>query len=116
MEGGRERSRSNIETYKSPGMNQTVASKSNVKKQISIDVEDADGRVAGYPQQRARSRTTKQPGAHAEDEEPMSMNEVVTSRNDDDEIIEDDVTTNRDGLGTTFDDREGYKSVERIKG
>lgn len=45
------------------------------------------------------------------------MNEIVTSRKEDPEFIEDDVTTDRDGLASnTMDNRDHYKSAERIRG
>lgn len=45
------------------------------------------------------------------------MNEIVTSRKDDPEYIEDDMTTDRDALvSNTIDNRESYKSAERTKG
>ena len=103
-----------METYKSP-MNRQSSQKQNMKKQISIDVEEMDRGKIGYGG-RKKSSMLKAGSNPMEEIESASMNEVVTLRKDDDEIIEDDVTTNRDGLRDTFDDREGFKSVERMKG
>lgn len=64
---------------------------------------------------RHRSNTTKDPNG-LEDDQSISMHDVVTSRKDEPEDIEDDVTTNRDGLNDTYAERDNYKSAERIKG
>lgn len=96
-------------------MNRQSGQKPNMKKQISIDVEEMDRGKIGYGG-RQKSAMLKAGSNPMEEIESASMNEVVTSRKDDDEMIEDDVTTNRDGLRDTFDDRDGFKSVERMKG
>lgn len=107
---GRERSRSNIETYnrRSP--------QKNAKKQISIDVEQLDHNMIALAG-RSRSKTSKvMDEGVLEVDESISMNEIVTSRKEEPEYIEDDVTTNRDGINDTYDNRDAYKSAERVKG
>ena len=65
---------------------------------------------------RSRSKTSKVTNQGViEVEESISMNEMVTSRKDEPDEIEDDVTTNRD-INDTFDNRGAYKSAERSKG
>lgn len=69
-------------------------------------------------QGRARSKTSKVIDQGVlEVDESISMNEIVTSRKDDPDYIEDEITTDRDGLvSNTLDNREPYKSAERAKG
>ena len=46
----------------------------------------------------------------------MSMNEIVTSRKEDLDQIDDEIETYRDGLVSNTFDKDNYKSAERAKG
>jgi hypothetical protein len=66
---------------------------------------------------RSRSKTSKiNNQGQLEVDESIDMNEIVTSRQDDNEYIEDEITTNRDVTNDTQDNREAYKSADRLKG
>jgi hypothetical protein len=44
------------------------------------------------------------------------MNEIVTSRKEDLDQIDDEIETYRDGLVSNTFDKDNYKSAERAKG
>lgn len=68
-------------------------------------------------QGRTRSKTSKVIDQGVlEVDESISMNEIVTSRKDDPEYIDDEVETDRDGLVSNTYDKDAYKSAERVKG